>query len=45
MEGVYLNGLLHNLGEILVAYTLPERNKQLRELWQKSQASWFEAQL
>ena len=44
-EGVYLNGLLHNLGEILVAYTLPDRHKQLRDLWLKGEAGWSEAQL
>lgn len=44
-EGVYLNGLLHNLGEILVAYTLPDAHEQIRTLYQQRETSWSEAQL
>ena len=44
-EGVYLNGLLHNLGEILVAYTLPDRYQKIRALWHKGEVGWSEAQL
>lgn len=44
-ESVYLNGLLHNLGEILVAYTLPERYEHILECWQSGKASWSQAQL
>lgn len=44
-EGVYLNGLLHNLGEILVAYTLPDRYQKMRLLWQQGKAGWSAAQL
>ena len=44
-EGVYLNGLLHNLGEILVAYTLPQRYERILSEWQKANTSWSEAQL
>lgn len=44
-EGVYLNGLLHNLGEILVAYTLPERYQKIQSNWRTEQQSWSKAQL
>lgn len=44
-EGVYLNGLLHNLGEILVAYTLPERYQKIQNSWRSDQQSWSKAQL
>lgn len=44
-EGVYLNGLLHNLGEILVAYTLPQRYERILQQRQKHQDSWSKAQL
>jgi len=44
-EGVYLNGLLHNLGEILVAYTLPERYQKIQDAWRKQTQSWSKAQL
>lgn len=44
-EGVHLNGFLRNLGEILVAYTLPDRHQKIRDLLRKGEAGWSEAQL
>lgn len=44
-EGVYLNGLLHNLGEILVAYTLSERYRKIVSANQEAGLGWSKAQL
>lgn len=44
-EGVYLNGLLHNLGEILVAYTLPDRYSKISTQWKSGESRWSSLQL
>lgn len=44
-ESIYLNGLLHSLGEILVAYTLPEIYRKIGLEWSTGKVSWLQAQL
>ncbi len=44
IEQSYMCGLLHNLGEIIVAYTLPDRYLQIVELVEKEELAWVPAQ-
>ena len=44
-EGVYLNGLLHNLGEILVAYTLPAVYGDISTRYKAGESRWSSLQL
>jgi len=45
IEQSYICGLLHGLGEIIVAYTLPEKYQQILQSSEQSELSWSKIQL
>ncbi|MCW8883736.1 MAG: HDOD domain-containing protein, partial [Motiliproteus sp.] len=45
IEETYICGLLHGLGEILVAYTLPETYTRMHQQLQNDDATWSQVQL
>ncbi len=44
IEQSYICGLLHGLGEIIVAYTLPEKYVEMQKLRDKGEGTWVEIQ-
>ena len=44
VESSYVCGLLHNLGEVVTAYTLPDKYMEMQELVSQKNLTWIEAQ-
>lgn len=44
VEQSYVCGLLHNLGEVIFAYTMPEEYMEMKRLTEEEDKTWLEAQ-
>ena len=44
VEQSYVCGLLHNMGEVIFAYTMPEKYKEIKKIMKEEELTWSEAQ-